>query len=242
MIISNRYWLRGKADHTFADWQTRLDIDIVSDQDYLNEFDTGINGFQKTQDRYLDIFGRGFQNQSDTERENTFNTLRNWDGMWLQVNLLAIDDADTDASDTNTPLWQLPSIDFSGVVPIEETYFTFGWNTNYVDYWREDGIGGQRFDIHPSLSSPIPLGPYLESRAEIGLRDTFYIVQTYGDAEWDNKTPKIVCIRSSKSMLLPLLKKIIFSESGDLTFPIRCDLMLNMGISADVDQDKSSSI
>ncbi len=183
---SRRYWLRGKADHTFADWQTRLDIDIVSDEDYLREFDNGVTGFENTHNRYLETFGRAFQNQTDTLRENSLKTLRSWNGMSLQMTLLAIDEADTTAADTNTPLWKLPSIDYSGVIPLGESYFSLAWDTNYVNYWREDGIGGHRLDLHPTLSSPIPLGPYLESRAEVGIRDTFYLVETYGEAEWAN--------------------------------------------------------
>lgn len=182
---SSRYWLRGKADHTIASWQSRLDVDIVSDQDYLTEFDSGITGFDKTQSRYVETFGRGFQNQSDTLRENTFKTLRSWEGMSLQMDLLAINEADTNAGNADTPLWKLPSIDFSGVVPINETIFSLDWDTNYVNYWREDGIGGHRIDLQPTVSAPIPLGPYLESRAEVGLRDTIYLVQPYGNAEWD---------------------------------------------------------
>jgi len=39
---SDRYWVRGKADHIFGDaWHSRLDIDVVSDQDYLTEFKSG---------------------------------------------------------------------------------------------------------------------------------------------------------------------------------------------------------
>ncbi|MFW2368281.1 MAG: LPS-assembly protein LptD [Desulforhopalus sp.] len=183
---SDRYWVRGKADHTFAEWQTRLDLDIVSDQDYLNEFDFGVTGFDQSQDRYVDVFGRGFQNQTETRRENTLKFLRSWDGMSLEADLLAINDSDTRATDINTPLWKLPGIDFTGAVPIWTTNFTFDWDAEYVNYWREDGIGGHRLDLIPTISAPVPLGPYLESRAEVFLRDTFYVVETYGDAEWQN--------------------------------------------------------
>jgi len=181
---SDRYWLRGKADQSFAEWQTRLDIDIVSDQDYLSEFDSGLTGFENTHNRYMGTFGRGFQNKTDTLRENTFKTLRSWNGTALQVNLMAINDADTTASDTDTPLWSLPSIDYAGIVPLGNTRFSFDWETSYVDYWREDGVGGHVFDLNPSISTPLSLSPYLESRAELGLHDTFYLAQTYGDAEW----------------------------------------------------------
>jgi len=181
---SDRYWLRGKADQDFGEWQSRLDIDIVSDQDYLYEFNDISTGFKKSHEQYLEEFGRGFQNQSETNRKNTFSILNSWSGISLEADLLAINQANTNASDTDTPLWQLPYVLFSGTLPILETDFNFDWDASYVNYWREDGVGGQRLDIHPSISTPIPLTAYLETRAEAGVRDTFYLVQTYGDAEW----------------------------------------------------------
>lgn len=181
---SDRYWIRGKADHDFGDWQSRLDIDIVSDQDYLYEFNDTSTGFKKNHDQYLNQFGRGFQNQSEKNRQNTFSIMNSWEGISLEANLLAINEANTAASDTDTPLWQLPYVVFSGALPILNTDFSFDWDTSYVNYWREDGVGGQRMDIHPTISTPIPLTAYLETRAEAGIRDTIYSVQTYGDAEW----------------------------------------------------------
>ncbi|MCP4343237.1 MAG: LPS-assembly protein LptD [Desulfobulbaceae bacterium] len=235
---SDRYWVRGKADHTFGDWQTRLDIDIVSDEDYLDEFDTGVTGFNATYDRYLDTFGRAFQNQSETERENTFISLRSWDGMALQINLLAINDADTNASSTDTPLWKLPSIDFSGVVPLGESNFFLDWDTNYVDYWREDGIGSHRFDIHPSISAPIPLGAYLESRAEAGVRDTFYIVQTYGDGDWDHSNTQNRLIPDFEIEVATTLEKDFFSgSSSSRTSAHQLRPYVQYNYIPDVDQD-----
>jgi LPS-assembly protein len=181
---SDRYWIRGKADHNFGDWQSRLDIDIVSDQDYLYEFNDTSTGFKKNHEQYLKEFGRGFQNQSEQNRANTFAILNSWQGISLQANLLAINEANTNASDTNTPLWQLPYVFFSGALPILESDFTFDWDSSYVNYWREDGIGGQRVDINPTISTPIRISQYLETRAEAGIRDTLYLVQTYGEAEW----------------------------------------------------------
>jgi LPS-assembly protein len=182
---NDRYWLRGKANHTFGDgWQTRLDLDIVSDQDYLNEFNSGATGFGKTYENYLQAFGRGFQNQTDVNRQNSLKTLRSFKGMSLEANLLAINEAHTNASDTNTPLWKLPGIGFAGALPVGETSSYFDWNTTYVNYWRQDGTGGHRFDLKPAISAPIPVSPYLETLAQVALRDTFYYVQTYGDAVW----------------------------------------------------------
>jgi LPS-assembly protein len=214
---SSRYWIRGKANLNFGDeWQSRLDLDIVSDQDYLNEFNTGIIGFKNTYKNYLETFGRGFQNQTDSQRQNSFKTLRRYKGMSLETTLLAINDAATYASNSYTPLWQLPGIGFSGALPVGESNFSFDWNTTYVNYWREDGLGGQRLDLHPSLSTPIPLSPYLETLAEVALRDTFYYVQTYGDAEWDYDKAQNRFLPEYKVEVATTLERDFLTGDGEL--------------------------
>lgn len=203
---SERYWIRGKADHDFGDgWQSRLDIDIASDEDYLDEFNFGYTGFKNTQKRYLETFGRGFEDDTATERTNSLKVLRSWSGQSLVGQMIAINDADTQSDEPievtttdeitgetttefvtpETPLWTLPSIEYSGTVPTGFADVTFGWNADYINYWREEGLGGNRFDIQPSLSSPLPLGPYLESRAEVSVRNTYYMVEAFGDEEWE---------------------------------------------------------
>ena len=53
-----RYWIRGKADQNFGDWITRLDIDVVSDKDYLREFNSGSTAFNANNRLYYNAFGR----------------------------------------------------------------------------------------------------------------------------------------------------------------------------------------
>lgn len=236
---SDRYWIRGKADHSFGDWQSRLDIDVVSDQDYLNEFNSGSTGFKKLHNRYLNDFGRGFQNQSDTQRQNTFTILNSWDGMTLEANLLAISESNTAASDTNTPLWKLPGINFSGAIPVWTTDFSFDWETNYVNYWREDGVGGHRFDIHPSLSAPIPISAYLETRAEVSVRDTFYMVETYGDGEWQNDDTQNRLYPEFLLETATTLEKDFFSTGNSFrTMAHQIRPYINYGYIPEVDQDE----
>jgi len=183
----DRYWFRAKADQDFGQgWISRLDVDIVSDRDYLTEFNTGLTGFQSSNDRFLDTFGRSLENRTDDQRSNTLNVLKSWGPMSLGVDFLAINDVRFDKSG-DSPLWNLPAVDFTGALPFTGFgNFTLEWDASYVNYWREQGIGGHRVDLYPRLSAPLPLGPYLESRAEVGVRDTLYLVQSYGDAEWEN--------------------------------------------------------
>lgn len=181
----DRFWVRGKLDHDFDNGiVTRTDLDIVSDRDYLTEFNTGATGFESSQDRFLETFGRGFQNKTSDQRQNTFKILKSWDGMALEGVFLGVNDVRADKS-TPTPLWKLPSIDFTGSRLLGFGDLNLDWDTDYVNYYRENGVGGHRFDIYPRLSMPLPLGPYLESRAEAGVRETLYSIQTYGDGTWD---------------------------------------------------------
>lgn len=214
---SDRYWIRGKANHTFAEvWQTRLDLDIVSDQDYLNEFDSGPTGFSKSYDTYFQTFGRSFQNQTEYNRQNSFKALRSFKGMSLETNFLAINEAHTNASDSNTSLWKLPSVGFSGALPFGETNYYLDWNTSYVNYWREDGIGGHRLDLKPAISAPIPISPYLETLAQVALRETFYYVEDYGDAIWDNDQTKNRIIPEYKVEVATTLERDFLTGEGEL--------------------------
>lgn len=179
----DRYWLRGKVDHDIAGWTTRLDVDVVSDRDYLNEFNTGMTGFTESNNRVLDIFGRGFEGRTIDERKNTLRILKSWTNMSLEGDLLAINDLRLNKSNP-TPLWRLPDINFTGLLPIGETMINLDWDANYINYWRENGVGAHRFDVFPRLSAPLPLGQYLEATAEVGLRDTAYFIQEYGDSTW----------------------------------------------------------
>lgn len=236
---SERYWVRGKADYNFGSrWKSRLDIDIVSDQDYLQEFDTGTTGFEKTQDRYLDTFGRNFQNDTAKQRKNKLKLLRSWSGMSLEGEFLAINDARVNPSETNTPLWKLPRIDFTGDLPTGFADINFDWDADYVNYWREDGIGGNRVDLHPSLSAPIPISNYLETRAEIGLRDTFYVIEEYGDTEWDESSTQNRIIPNFEIETATTLERDFGSSDsamGVLRHQIRP--YLEYGYIPEVDQD-----
>ena len=183
----DRYWIRGKADQVFGDdWITRLDIDIVSDRDYLTEFSNGSTGYKDSNEYFLETFGRSFENKTDDQRANTLKVLKSWGTTSFTGEFLAINDVRADKTG-DSPLWKLPQLNYDGAIPLGGFGdLTLDWDSSYVNFWREEGTGGHRFDVYPKLSAPIPLSQYLESRAEIGIRDTYYVVENYGDSEWEN--------------------------------------------------------
>ncbi|OQX10673.1 MAG: hypothetical protein BWK76_20315 [Desulfobulbaceae bacterium A2] len=186
----DRYWVSGKVDHDFGNgWISRLDIDIASDRDYLTEFKSGLNGFSANNNRYLKWFGRGMQEETNDQRGNTFKLLKSWGGMSLESQLMAINDLRVDTP-SPTPLWKMPSVAFRGLVPLYDRGPNLSWDTEYVDYWREEGVGAHRVDLRPKVTNKLPLGNYLQGSAAVSARETAYLIQEYGDSTWSDNTSK----------------------------------------------------
>lgn len=202
---ANRYWLRGKANHDFGDNLTaRLDLDLVSDQDYLQEFKEGSMGYTASNLLFLDEFGRDLREETIFERESSLQLIKVWSNMVAGGELrirqdtrhdiqLGIDDGDgvleagefTVLSRPTSPLQALPRLDFTGRLPISGTRMSAAWESEYVNYWRADGVGAQRLDLHPKLISFLPRGGWIEGKVSAGARETAYQVQAYGDSSWD---------------------------------------------------------
>ncbi|MGB5684987.1 MAG: LPS assembly protein LptD [Candidatus Electrothrix sp.] len=182
----NRYWVRGKADQKFGGWTTRLDIDLVSDQDYLDEFSNGFTGYSMSDQRLSDQFGRGLQDRNTYERENKLTTLRSWsNGTFLEATLKGIDDLREEEGSDSTALWKFPEVKYSGLVPLYDTDVDFSWDANYVYYKRDVGVQAQRIDLYPKLKTAVPmLSEYLETTVGVGIRDTMYVIDDNGAEEW----------------------------------------------------------
>ncbi|MCK5782809.1 MAG: LPS-assembly protein LptD [Desulfobacterales bacterium] len=90
---SDRYWLRMMyiQKHLPLDFSSRFELDIVSDQDYLNEFKEGETGFDDTDEYYLDNFGSGVEEYNE-ERRNKLNLYKKWTNYTLNIDLKWMDD------------------------------------------------------------------------------------------------------------------------------------------------------
>ena len=188
----DRYWVRGKIDHAFGQGiQGKLDLDIVSDRDYLQEYQGGIIGFDKSNERFKSAFGRGFDSSTTYVRANTAQLSKIWTDMSLNAELRAVQDL-TEKSSTDH-LWSLPKIRFDGrkalLAPADNPssfrYFLEGidlaWESEYIYYWRETGVGSQRLDLHPQLKGALPVSRYLETTFAVGVRNTSYLVDDNSD-------------------------------------------------------------
>ncbi|MBW1898512.1 MAG: LPS-assembly protein LptD, partial [Deltaproteobacteria bacterium] len=77
---SDRYWFRMKHTHALpADFFVKLDLDVVSDQDYLIEFKRGYTGFEVTEAYFYEDFGRDINDYTETIRTNKLTLSKSWD-------------------------------------------------------------------------------------------------------------------------------------------------------------------
>ncbi len=186
----NRYWLRGKANQDFGNRLTgKLDLDFVSDQDFLEEFNKGVNGFEAGNDQAETMFNRGFQEESVHQRNSTLQLTKIWDSSVLVGSLNVVQDV-ADPAPAESPAQTLPRIQYNGRYPFEGTRLSATWESEYIDYWRDEGVGFQRADVHPRLIWSIPHGIF-EGNVSAGLRETVYQVDVNGDParfQW-NESP-----------------------------------------------------
>ena len=183
--VSERYWLRGKADHGFGDHlRARLDLDLVSDPDYLEEYRDGMLGYDASQAAFVSRFNRGLQEETVPFRESTLQLSRTGTAGFLGGELRGVDDQAAVAS--GAILHTLPRLVMAGRDFLTPGGLGWKWDSEYVYYRRADGLSGHRLDVRPALDLARPLGSMIGSRLEGGVRETVYRLEEHGDPseEW----------------------------------------------------------
>ena len=140
----------------------KSDINYTSDRDFYRDF--------------TDAFGEYNRKSVDS---NVFLTKR-WQGFSLTPELRFSQDLD---SPTNTAtLQKLPLITLTGVKQrIGYLPLYFSLDSNFTNFYREEGLNGQRVDLHPSLWYYFNPIRELEGVAWFGYRERFY--NMYGGAD-----------------------------------------------------------
>ncbi|MBU0676417.1 MAG: LPS assembly protein LptD [Proteobacteria bacterium] len=173
----DRYWLGGKMDHGFSERLVmHLDLDFVSDQDYLHEFRDGMAGFEENDQEFRDTFNRGIQEASLNFRESIIQLAGQKDHTSAGIEARYV------ANGANAPslapaTHTLPRIKLSHRHPIADLPVSIGWDSEYDLYRQSDDTLIHRLDIFPRLITPLPMGRYLEGAVQGGLHETFYRVE-----------------------------------------------------------------
>ncbi|MCU0614398.1 MAG: LPS assembly protein LptD, partial [Desulfobacterales bacterium] len=182
----DRYWFRMKHDQELpSGFSGRLDLDIVSDQDYLNEFEKGYAGFDETKRYFLSEFGRDIDDYNDPVRFNRLNIFKNWNHYSLNAEAQWYDDVvrrRQKDSDRDPPLQRLPFISFNSLrQPLVTPTLLYDLESEYTNFFREDSYTGQRIDIHPRFYLPLRYKHYFSIEPSVGFRETLWYLDDRED-------------------------------------------------------------
>ena len=190
----NRYWLRSKFDGNdpATGWLYKVDLDYVSDQNYLKEFKSGQSGFDHSRNQFLDNFGRDIQKHDSLIRTSTLSAARNWSHVGLNARMVYSDNLryrnSNLPSEENPTIQRLPEINLNlfrtsiGSSPLELQGSSQG-----VYFWREYGTRASRIDLRPQVSMPLRnvMG---NLTPRFGWRQTFYFVDKFEDDPTERDT------------------------------------------------------
>ncbi len=140
----------------------KSDINYVSDRNFYRDFS--------------ETFGEYNRKSVDSD---IFLTKR-WQGFSLTPELRL--SQDLESTSNAATLQKLPLITFTGVKQrFGSIPFYFSLDSNFTNFYREQGLSGQRIDLHPKASFYFNPVEELEAAAWVGFRHRFYNTYDGGD-------------------------------------------------------------
>lgn len=241
----DRYWIRMKHDQYLpADWKLTLDIDYVSDADYLHEFKKGASGFTSTRSYFEETFGRSLDDYDETVRENSANLNKTWESYSLNLGLNWYDDVTARTQDQlETTLQELPALTFaSSRQPLFDSPVYADLDSDYRYFYRKDttdDLGeGHRADIHPRFYLPVKVGRYLSMEPSAGIRQTVW----YSDNAQDSDPGIDMYHRELYDLNFEMSSRLsrVFNTSNGFAEKIQHEIIpkLEYGYIPDDDQDE----
>ncbi len=182
-----RWWVRGMADQKLfgGAMEMRMDLDLVSDRDYMREFTFGYTGFNTSSYRLAEMFNRTLEPNSSWLRTSKVNLLRYWSSSTLNMTAYYFDQINTDNKST---LQQLPAISYDAVRQAidDRGMFYFQMTSDFTYYYRETGSTGAILNFNPAVSAPLNFRDYLEVEPVFTWNQRLYSA-TLGESEDQDK-------------------------------------------------------
>jgi LPS-assembly protein len=171
----DRYWFR-MSHHQPLPYgvEAKLDVDRVSDQDYLQDFKSGYMGFLDTNDYFNKFFGRDLDDFNDPIRVNRLLLSKSWSQYSLNAESRFYDDV-RKGQNWKESTQKLPVVRFDAPKqPIADSSTFYNLFSEYTNFWQLRGSRVQRLDLYPRFYYPYALPPYLTLEPSVGLRETLW--------------------------------------------------------------------
>lgn len=177
---SERFWLRGMTEGRLGDpdWRYKLDLDYVSDQNFLREFNSGMSGFGKSRSQLFELFGRDIR-ELDRNRISQGMVYREWDRATVALSARYEQDPSLGHGNKNysadTTVQRLPQLDvfLHKGRAFEEMPLEIEAEAQTVYFHRRNGTQGGRTEIAPRVTLPMN-SRYGSVIASMGWRQTMY--------------------------------------------------------------------
>ncbi len=194
-----RWWLRGKLNQQLPlGFQAKLDVDMVSDRDYLQEFDYGPMGYTKTNRTFRKAFDRSLVDDTDLNRPSTLQITRNYLDSFIGSEGRYNDNQEGKQDQTiqTIPLFVLHGFR----TRLLNTPLFYDGEASYVNYWREAGSREQRIHLAPRISLPIDMAGWANLLLSTTIEETFY--QTSGHSHAGGSSHEVKEPANTKNRLL----------------------------------------
>ena len=175
-----RYWFRsmGNGDVLESNWNYKFNLDYVSDQNFLREYQNRMTGFDNSREASYEMFGRDFA-ELDQNRVSEGYVYRNWERLTLTGGLRFEQDPSlgngNESYSTDDTVQRLPELYafWNKGKLVEGLPFDLGGYARTGYMLRQEGVSGFRSELYPQLSLPIDLR-YASMEISTGVRATLY--------------------------------------------------------------------
>ncbi len=176
-----RWWIRGKLNQSLPfGFKTKLDVDLVSDRDYLQEFTTGETAFGPSNSVFRKYFNRSLAYRTDAIRPSKAQVTRNFDDAFIAGTARFNDNHNP--GERKYTVQTLPSLLAKGYKQrLFNTPLFYEYRVDFTNYWREQGTKESRFNINPALLLPVNVFDWVDVVLNAGLVNTSY--WTGGESE-----------------------------------------------------------
>ena len=173
-----RYWFRGRSDQEFPlEIVSRLDVDFVSDYDYLREFKEPPLGFESRAELDKES-GRPLDEIHSPTRRSALRISRDFQDYSLQALSGFYQRPEHPEGDTTAQ----PLGDLDLTILPKRIFFLpifFSLDSDYGFIYRDTGQRGRRLALSPSVSYPLWPIPYLELEPSIKYFVTYQWLEEY---------------------------------------------------------------
>lgn len=215
-----RFWLRGMSQGQLgaSDWYYKYNLDYVSDQNFLRQFQRQMTGFQNTRAATLDLFGRNLQ-EADKNRVSEGYIYREWERLTVAIGARYEQNPSlghgNESLRTDTTTQHLPEINtylhrgrLGQNLPLE---IEASASSAYMH--RRSGARGLRSELYPKLNLPVDL-KYASLIASAGLRQAFYTNKHHTGASPISTIPGLRPAQTHNFRTIPDFSLKLFTQAN----------------------------